>query len=306
MSLKMMARVWELPLPPTQKFVLMAIADEANDEGYCFPSLGRLAYKCSINERSVRRMIGLSTAEGYVAVKQRFNKRGGRTSNGYQLTLDTPRTNCPGGPGATARGARTPVSGGSGHVCPGPPDMDVQLPTTNPLFDPTPPPPPPHRDDDARTVDRLVSEMSGGCGELCFPEGLSSAQRRALGGHLYDLKFGDAQAILDELAGQMAHAKVYNPIRYCVALVEKLKRGQFVPEVGLPFTERRAAERLREQVLRAPWTTSAVSPKAFNMGIPPIARAAMARLRGRADSEPQQHGLDGENGDGPNGNGEST
>src|SRR5262245_41649881 len=28
MSLRMMARVWELPLPPTQKFVLMAIADE--------------------------------------------------------------------------------------------------------------------------------------------------------------------------------------------------------------------------------------------------------------------------------------
>jgi hypothetical protein len=284
MSLKMMARVWELPLPPTQKFVLMAIADEANDEGYCFPSLGRLAFKCSINERSVRRMIGVSTAEGYVAVKQRFNKRGGRTSNGYQLTLDTPRTNCPGGPGATARGARTPVSGGSGHVCPGPPDMDVRVTTTNPSLDPTPPPLP-HRDGDDRTVDRLVSDMPGGCGELCFPEGLSSAQRRTVGGHLYDLKFDDAQAILDELAGRMTRESVHNPIRYCVALIEKLKRGEFRLEVGLPIAERRAADRLREQVLRGQWTRPGAATNESSRMIPAKARAAIDRLRGRTDSE---------------------
>ena len=103
MSLKMMALVWELPLPPTQKFVLMAIADEANDDGYCFPSQGRLAEKCSINERSVRRLIGVLCAQGYVVVKHRFHNRA-RTSNGYQLTMDHPRTNCPGAPGAAVRG----------------------------------------------------------------------------------------------------------------------------------------------------------------------------------------------------------
>lgn len=275
-----MALVWELPLPPNQKFVLMAIADEANDDGYCFPSHRRLAEKCSINERSVRRMIGLSTADGYVVVKHRFNKRGGRTSNGYQLTLDTPRTNCPGGPGATARGDRTPVSGGSGHPCPGPPDMDVRVTTTDPLFDP-PPPPKPDRDASARTADRLVSEMPGGCGDLCFPEGLSTAQRRALGGHVYGLKFDDAQAILDELAGRMVRERVFNPIRYCIAMVEKLKQRKFVPELGIPIAERRAADRLREQVLRGRWTASDTTSNASSRTIPPNARAAMDRLRGQ-------------------------
>jgi hypothetical protein len=275
----MMALVWELPLPPTQKFVLMAIADEANDDGYCFPSQGRLAEKCSINERSVRRMIGVSVAEGYVVVKHRFNKRGGRTSNGYQLTLKTPRTNCPGGPGADAQGDRTPVSGGRGRVRPGPPDMDVRLPTTDPLLDPTPPPPP-DRNASARTADRLVSELPGGCGELSFPEAVSTAQRRTLGGHLYQLKFDDAQAIVDELAGRMVREKVFNPIRYCVAMIEKLKRGDFVPELGIPIAERRAAERLRDGVLRAQWKRTDSTSDTPRPGIPVSARAVFDRLRG--------------------------
>lgn len=53
MSLKVMTWPWELELPPTPKFVLMALADEADDRGYCFPSHRRIAQKCSINERSV-------------------------------------------------------------------------------------------------------------------------------------------------------------------------------------------------------------------------------------------------------------
>ena len=91
-----MTWAWELKLPPTPKFVLMALADEANDDGYCFPGQRRLALKCSIDARSVRRMIGVLAAEGYVVVKKRFKNRA-RTSNGYQLTIDHPRTNCPGG-----------------------------------------------------------------------------------------------------------------------------------------------------------------------------------------------------------------
>lgn len=99
------------------------------------------------------------------------------------------------------------------------------------------------------------------------------------------VKLDDAQQILDELAGKMAHAKVHNPIRYCVALVEKHKRGQFVPELGLPIADRRAAERLREEVLRARWTMLEVTANASNRAIPPNARAALDRLRGRSVSE---------------------
>jgi hypothetical protein len=79
----------------------------------------------------------------------------------------------------------------------------------------------------------------------------------------------------------MAREKVHNPIRYGVVLIEKLRRGEFRPEVGLPVAERRAADRLREQVLRGPWTTPDATSNPSTRAIPPIARAVMDRLRGQ-------------------------
>lgn len=87
--------------------------------------------------------------------------------------------------------------------------------------------------------------------------------------------------ILDELAERMAHERVHNPIGYCLALIKKLKQGQFVPELGIRIAERRAADQLREQVLRARWTTPEGTPDASNRAIPPNAQAALDRLRGR-------------------------
>jgi hypothetical protein len=276
MSLKVMTWAWELELPPTPKFVLMALADEANDRGFCYPSHRRIAQKCSINERSVRRMIGMLVAKGYVVVEQRFRNRA-RTSNGYQLTVDHPRTICPGGTGADAKGDRTQVPGGSGHPRPGAPDMDVRVTTTDPLVDPKPLPQP-TRDAGPNAASPPVWDVFGD-GEVCFPEGLSSAQRRALSGHLLGLRINEAQQVLDELAGQLTRGKIDKPVGYGVALIGRLKRGEFVPEAGVPIAELRAAERLQAQVLRAPWTTPVPPSNAHSNGVPPIARAALDRLR---------------------------
>jgi hypothetical protein len=303
MSLKVMTKAWGLKLSPTPKLVLMAIADEANDDGYCYPSHRHLAEKCSIDARSVRRMIGVLSASGYVVVKRRYNNRA-RTSNGYQLMLDHPRTNCPGGTDSDARGDRAALSRGPGHARPGPPDMDVRVPTTDPLVNPKPPP---QRTAEAKpdAAGPPIWDVLGG-GELCFPESLSSAQRRAIAGHLLGLKTEDAQQVLDELAGQMERGKVHKPVGYCVALVEKLKRGQFAPEAGLPIAERRAAERLQEQVLRAQWTTAQATTTASRKAIPPNALAALDRLRGRVDREPQRPASGSVEGDLSNARDEST
>lgn len=280
MSIKVMTWAWELKLPPAPKFVLMALADEANDDGYCFPAQRRLATKCSIDARSVRRMISVLAAEGYVVVKKRFRNRA-RTSNGYQLVIDTPGQIVRGGTDAAVPGDGTQQSGGSGHPRPGPPDNAVRVTTTDPLVDPTPLPQP-RREAGADADDPVLWEALGGGGELCFPEGISSAQRRALAGHVFALKFEHGQMILDELAGRMAHEKVHNPIRYCLALIDRLKQGKFVPELGIRIAERRAADQLREQVLRARWTTPEGAPDASDRTIPPNAQAVLDRLRGRS------------------------
>src|SRR4051812_37153074 len=105
MSLKVMTWAWSVCLPPAPKLLLMALADEANDQGYCFPSHRHLSDKCNISERTVRRMLGLLIDGDLVSIEHRFRSNRARTSNGYRLTLDPPvklsggpRSDCPGAP----------------------------------------------------------------------------------------------------------------------------------------------------------------------------------------------------------------
>ena len=117
-----MAWAWSTRLPPMPKLVLMALADEADDSGFCFPSQRRLAWKCTISERTARRMVSLLAFQGYVTIEPRFAKNRSRTSNGYRLAIGNPPDNSTGGP-------RTPLTGGPGHGCPGAPDSaDHYLP----------------------------------------------------------------------------------------------------------------------------------------------------------------------------------
>lgn len=51
-----MAQVWELDLPQGEKFVLLAFADHADDEGVCRPSVERVAWKTGYEQRQVKRI----------------------------------------------------------------------------------------------------------------------------------------------------------------------------------------------------------------------------------------------------------
>jgi len=58
MSIRIMANVWEHPgINSTQKLVLLALADWANDEGMCWPSIQRIADKCSLTKRAVQKAL---------------------------------------------------------------------------------------------------------------------------------------------------------------------------------------------------------------------------------------------------------
>lgn len=53
-----MTNVWEHQgINPTQKLVLLALADWANDEGLCWPSIKRLAVKSSLTPRCIQKTI---------------------------------------------------------------------------------------------------------------------------------------------------------------------------------------------------------------------------------------------------------
>lgn len=56
----MMSRVWDTKTSShTQKLVLLALADNANDEGVCWPSITTLSKKCELSRRAVMSQIKL-------------------------------------------------------------------------------------------------------------------------------------------------------------------------------------------------------------------------------------------------------
>jgi hypothetical protein len=88
MSIKLMTQVWESNVgPATKRLVLLALADSANDEGVCWPSVATIARKAGASKRRTEEVLAELAAERIVAKQARFND-----SNIYTLNLaDLPR-----------------------------------------------------------------------------------------------------------------------------------------------------------------------------------------------------------------------
>jgi len=88
MSIKLMSAVWERSdISSTQKLVLLALADWANDDGLCWPSIDRLAQKTGMAGRSVQRIIRDLEQVGLV-------KRDEVVGKGNRYWILTPLTDC--------------------------------------------------------------------------------------------------------------------------------------------------------------------------------------------------------------------
>lgn len=66
-----MTQVWKSTLPAGRKMVLLALCDNANDQGECFPSISMVAQKCSMGERTVQQHIADLEAAGIVTREMR-------------------------------------------------------------------------------------------------------------------------------------------------------------------------------------------------------------------------------------------
>jgi hypothetical protein len=82
MSLKIMDKVWDMKCGGhTNKIVFLALADNANDERQCWPSIATIARKCDLTQDGVRKVIRRLVDSGLVAV----NPPGKHTANTYEL-----------------------------------------------------------------------------------------------------------------------------------------------------------------------------------------------------------------------------
>ena len=53
MSTTVMSQVWPLQMPPVAKAVLISLADNANDNGYCYPSISKICERTCFKKRAV-------------------------------------------------------------------------------------------------------------------------------------------------------------------------------------------------------------------------------------------------------------
>ena len=101
MSVEAMTWAYTVPLPPCPKSILVALANRADQDGYCWPGLEDLEARTGWNRRSIQRGVKELEASGLLDVSPRFTSNGVQTSNLYRLSM-------------------TPISCGEG-VSPSPP-----------------------------------------------------------------------------------------------------------------------------------------------------------------------------------------
>lgn len=87
MSVKFLNWAFQLEgLNPTQKVILIALADNADDEGHCFPSMATLCRKTGLSAKNtIRNNLKILIEKGYLSVNERVRSNGSKTSNNYTL-----------------------------------------------------------------------------------------------------------------------------------------------------------------------------------------------------------------------------
>ena len=87
MSIALMTEVWKLDLQAPRKMVLLALADNANDEGTnCYPSVGTIVEKCSLSERTVQGHLQALEETGLIQRKERSGRSTHYTLNVERIT----------------------------------------------------------------------------------------------------------------------------------------------------------------------------------------------------------------------------
>ena len=108
-----MTRVWQAsePREAADRLMLLALADNADDRGLCWPGIPTLARKCAVHRSTVIRTLERLEAAGHLDVE----RRAGRV-NVYRITLASGRVDATGGASATGRADATGDVGDTGDA----------------------------------------------------------------------------------------------------------------------------------------------------------------------------------------------
>lgn len=96
MSIRIMSAIFDsLSLGPTERLIMLALADHADDDGRCYPSMARLSQRTGLSERAIQTNVKNLTDAGYLKV---ITGGGKSHSNLYFVSAnpaaDAPRSRC--------------------------------------------------------------------------------------------------------------------------------------------------------------------------------------------------------------------
>ena len=78
---------WQQQVSGTDKLILIALADHADDTGHCWPGTKGIAEKCGVSRRTVVASVSRLTEAGLIVCESRHRKDGSQTSNEYFLQI---------------------------------------------------------------------------------------------------------------------------------------------------------------------------------------------------------------------------
>lgn len=104
MSIKLMSEIWESgPQNISERMVLLALADYANDAGTCWPSISGIQKKSCLSERGVQTVIRRLQDAGWIEIEA-----GGGRKNANLYRIKTPQRLHPAGNAPPQMDAETP------------------------------------------------------------------------------------------------------------------------------------------------------------------------------------------------------
>ena len=90
MSNEALTWAFKQDLPMAEKFVLVALADYADEDGACFPAHGKTAKRIGGSVITVKRAVKSLAEKGYLRIVERKRDNKSQTSNRYYLNLNRP------------------------------------------------------------------------------------------------------------------------------------------------------------------------------------------------------------------------
>lgn len=228
-------------LGPVPKFVLVVLADSADDQGICWPRISTVAEKVGVSTRTVQRAIQYLVQRKLVTVEPRLRTDGSSSSNLYRLKLkegvklSPPPDKLTPLPDAAVTHPR--------HQCQGEGDTDV-TPLTERRTEREPPLP---QELKPKVKPGSPDRGSGDSSELHLPKELLPSERRRAREMIGELVPPLDQQVLDEWAGIIAADDIRaSPLGCLRALIRHAREGKFTPERGLRIAQVRQAKHLAE------------------------------------------------------------